>query len=61
MAKRAVIDIVNRRLHLCGSGDLELKFPPGSQIFELEQSFSGRVLLPVPDFHTSDEFAPQRP
>eukprot|EP00974_Lingulodinium_polyedra_P123834 11188268-Lingulodinium_polyedra.AAC.1 len=65
MAKRAVIDIVKRRLHLCGPGALKIELPPGSQTFELEQSLCGHWLLPVSDFHTikptSDKLAPQPP
>eukprot|EP00974_Lingulodinium_polyedra_P047490 4558168-Lingulodinium_polyedra.AAC.1 len=66
MAKRAVIDIVNRRLHLCGPGGVKIELPPGSQFFELEQAFfPGHLLLPVSDFHTikppGDQLAPQPP
>eukprot|EP00974_Lingulodinium_polyedra_P007136 676432-Lingulodinium_polyedra.AAC.1 len=63
MAKRAVIDIVSRRLHMCGPGDLDIDLPPGSHTFELEQSLSGHLLLPVSDFYTikppGDKPAPQ--
>eukprot|EP00974_Lingulodinium_polyedra_P094285 9136372-Lingulodinium_polyedra.AAC.1 len=42
-----------------------MNLPPGSQTFELGQSFSGQLLLPVSDFHTikpaSGKLAPQRP
>eukprot|EP00974_Lingulodinium_polyedra_P107593 10413687-Lingulodinium_polyedra.AAC.1 len=62
MAKRAVIDVVNRGLHLCRPGDVKIDLPTGSQTSELEQSFSGQLLLPVPDFHTikppGDKLAP---
>eukprot|EP00974_Lingulodinium_polyedra_P008647 826315-Lingulodinium_polyedra.AAC.1 len=55
MAQRAVIDTVNKRLHLCGPGDVELNLPPGLQVFELEQSPSGHLLLQVSVFHTIRE------
>eukprot|EP00974_Lingulodinium_polyedra_P060530 5835685-Lingulodinium_polyedra.AAC.1 len=65
MAKRAVIDIVNRKLYLCGPGDIKVELPPGSQTFQLEQSPSGHLLLPVSDFHTikppTDKLATQPP
>eukprot|EP00974_Lingulodinium_polyedra_P030343 2920293-Lingulodinium_polyedra.AAC.1 len=65
MANRAVIDIVHRRLHLCGPGDVNMELPPGPQTFELEQSLAGHLLLPGPDFHPAkppeDKLAPQPP
>eukprot|EP00974_Lingulodinium_polyedra_P060634 5845589-Lingulodinium_polyedra.AAC.1 len=65
MAKRAVIDIVNRRLHLCGPGVMKIELPPGSPIFKLEQSLSGHLPFPVSDVHTikppGDKLAPQPP
>eukprot|EP00974_Lingulodinium_polyedra_P058676 5648139-Lingulodinium_polyedra.AAC.1 len=42
MAKRAVIDIVNRRLHLCGPGDLKIDLPPGSQFSSWNSHLQGR-------------------
>eukprot|EP00974_Lingulodinium_polyedra_P064162 6197588-Lingulodinium_polyedra.AAC.1 len=46
MARHLVINTVNRGLHLCGPGDLELTLPPRAQTFELDQSPSGHLLLP---------------
>eukprot|EP00974_Lingulodinium_polyedra_P037828 3627536-Lingulodinium_polyedra.AAC.1 len=63
MAKWAVICTVKKRLYLRGPGDVELTLPPGSQVFELEQSPSNHLLLPVSDFHTireqTDKLAPR--
>eukprot|EP00974_Lingulodinium_polyedra_P038967 3733558-Lingulodinium_polyedra.AAC.1 len=65
MAKCAYIDIVNRKFYLCGPGDIKVDLPLGSQTFQLEQSQSGHLLLPVSDFHTikppTDKLAPQPP
>eukprot|EP00974_Lingulodinium_polyedra_P111686 10801530-Lingulodinium_polyedra.AAC.1 len=63
MAKRAVIDTVESECTRVAPGDVELTLPSGSRVFELEQSFSGHLLLPVSDFHTIreqvDKFAPR--
>ena len=59
---RAVIDVSNKKLYLCGPGDVRIDVPPGSQSFSLEQSPSGHLMLPVSDFHTikkpTDRLAP---
>jgi hypothetical protein len=55
--KRAIVDTVNRQLHLCGPGPVELTLPPGTESFKLEQSPSGHFLLPVSEFQAAKRSA----
>jgi hypothetical protein len=46
-AKRALIDTSGRLLVLPGSGGVELKCSPGTQVHQLELSESGHLILPL--------------
>ena len=48
--QRAVIDVVNQVLHLCGPGDIQFTPPPGSWSLKLTMSKSGHLLLPFTEF-----------
>ncbi len=50
-AKRALIDVFNRKLYLIGPGDYELKLPPGSTALSLETAESGHLMLPITEWH----------
>ena len=47
---RAVLDMVNLKLHFCGDADIDLTLPPGTKSFQLEISPSGHLVLPCTDF-----------
>ena len=48
---RAILDCAGRVLHLQGpTGEAEITLPPGSESYQLEQSPSGHLLLPVSDY-----------
>ena len=47
---RAVLDMINNRLILCGHGDIQFTPPPGSRVFQLRQSRSGQLLLPFSEY-----------
>ena len=50
---RAVLDTVNRRLHLCGEGEIRFVPPPGTLSVNLELSSSGHLLLPFTESATT--------
>ena len=60
MNKRAVIDTINRKLCLCGPRNTEIKAPPGTEVFQLEQTPSGHLVLPVSDFEAARRSTNQR-
>ena len=47
---RAVVDMINSKLYLCGPGRVQFTPPPGTLTFNLEDSKSGHLLLPVSHF-----------
>ena len=47
---RAILDMVNLKLHFCGDADIDLTLPPGTKSFQLEISPSGHLVLPCTDF-----------
>ena len=47
---RAILDMVNDRLYLCGDGDVQFTPPPGSHVFKLRPSRSGHLLLPFTQY-----------
>ena len=47
---RAILDMVNDRLYLCGEGDVQFTPPPGSHVFKLRPSRSGHLLLPFTQY-----------
>ena len=57
---RAVLDMINNRLILCGPGDLQFTPPPGSRTFQLKASRSGHLLLPFSDYQRLKE-SPETP
>lgn len=54
-ARRAILDMINGRLYLCGPGRLQLTPPPGTIVLPLESSRSGHLLLPFSDFDHHDQ------
>jgi len=48
---RAVIDTVNRKIHLCGNGDIRFTPPPGTLTCDMVLSSSGHLLLPISEFN----------
>ena len=46
-AKRALLDMHSRLLIFPGQGGVEVKCSPGTQLFQLEMSQSGHLLLPI--------------
>ena len=44
---RAVLDMVNNKIYLCGEGRTQLKPPPGTLELDLTLSPSGHVMLPI--------------
>ena len=49
-ANRAVIDTINSRLYQLGPGEFKIIYPRGTRIFDLVDSPSGHMLLPVTEF-----------
>ena len=49
---RAILDMVNQKLYLCGPGAVRFTPPPGSHEFPLIHSASGHLLLPITEFET---------
>eukprot|EP00973_Karenia_brevis_P049552 6875819-Karenia_brevis.AAC.1 len=47
---RAMLDMVNNKLYLCGQGQIRFTPPPGTLTFNLVESKSGHVLLPFSEF-----------
>ena len=47
---RAVLDMVDLQLHVCGPADINLTLPPGTKSFQLEISPSGHFVLPCTNF-----------
>ncbi|CAK0892089.1 unnamed protein product, partial [Prorocentrum cordatum] len=47
---RAVVDMINNKLYLCGPGRAQFTPPPGTPTFNLEDSRSGHLLLPISHF-----------
>ena len=54
-SRRAILDMINGRLYLCGLGRLQLMLPPGTVVLPLESSRSGHLLLPFSDFDHHDQ------
>ena len=47
---RAVLDMVNLQLHVCGPADINLTLPLGTKSLQLEISPSGHLVLPCTKF-----------
>ena len=47
---RAVTDSFTKRLYLVGPGGYEIRLSPGSQMFQLEESPMGHLMLPCSKF-----------
>ena len=54
---RALIDVVGKRLYLMGPGTVKVTCPPGSRIYDLQESPSGHLTLPVSCFADANENA----
>ena len=61
--QRAVIDLVNNEIHLCGPGRVYVNTPHGTSTLKIESSVSGRPLVPCTEFEkhmkTKSGMAPQ--
>ena len=49
-ANRAIIDTIHSRLYQLGPGEFKIIYPSGTRIFDLVDSPSGHMLLPVTEF-----------
>jgi hypothetical protein len=47
---RAMIDVVEKKLYLMGPGSVKVSCPPGSRVYDLQESPSGHLMLPVSCF-----------
>jgi hypothetical protein len=47
---RAMIDVVEKKLYLMGPGSVKVTCPPGSRVYDLQESPSGHLMLPVSCF-----------
>ena len=50
MEQRAVIDFRTLHITFCGPEDLPLRYPTGSDTFQLRQASSGHLMLPCCDY-----------
>ncbi|CAK0793269.1 unnamed protein product, partial [Prorocentrum cordatum] len=48
--QRAVIDLVNNEIHLCGPGRVYINTPHGTSTLKIESSMSGHSLVPCTEF-----------
>ena len=60
MNHRVVLDLVNKRMIMCGPGQCEIKPPPGSEVYQLEQAPSGHLLLPISDYDALQKYRATR-
>lgn len=60
VAKRALLDMRSRLLIFPGQGGVEVKCSPGTQLFQLEMSQSGHLLLPIRRLPPRTRSAPGR-
>ena len=54
VASRAILDCGRRTLYLCAEGDVQVITPPGSEVFDLETSATGHLILPVTNYTDAD-------
>ena len=52
--KRAIMDFSTLQLHFVGPGGCKLDLSPGSNSFQMEQSPSGHLVVPIGDFAGAD-------
>ena len=55
---RAVLDMVNLRLHCCGLADINLTLPPGTKSFQSDISPSGHFVLLCTNFENIEHNPP---
>jgi len=48
--KRAILDMIANKLHLCGPGPVRIVLPPNSASLDLQVSKSGHLMLPVTEY-----------
>jgi len=53
--KRAILDMVTNKLHLCGPGPVRIVLPPNSASLDLQVSKSGHLMLPVTEYQRLSE------
>ena len=61
--QRAVIDLVNNELHLCGPGRVYVNTPHGTSTMKIESSLSGHPLVPCTEYggeSKNDDDAPRQ-
>ena len=46
--------MINRRLHLCGPGEIQFTPPPGTLTLPLEMAASGHLLLPFTEYEKGE-------
>ena len=49
-ANRVLLDCFNLRMYTVGPGDTEIVLPPGSEMYDLEESREGHLMLPCDVF-----------
>ena len=55
---RALLDCFNLRMYTIGPGEAVIELPPGSEMFKLEESRDGHLMLPCDIFPNRDDAQP---
>ena len=58
--RRTIIDTVNNRMYFCGEGPVEIRPPPGTDVYTLEQAPSGHLMLPISEFESLKRYKATR-
>ena len=64
---RAILDMINQRLYLCGPGEIQFKPPPGTLCLPLVQSASGHLFAVIDEYvaygkqRIAEEQSPEAP
>ena len=53
-SNRTVTDMINKKVYMCGPGDVAIIAPPGTIIIDLEQAPSSHAMVPCSDFNKVD-------
>ena len=52
---RVILDCYNLRMYTIGPGDAVIELPPGSEMYNLEESRDGHLMLPCDIFPNHDD------
>ena len=58
--RRTIIDTINNRMYFCGEGPVEIRPPPGTEVYTLEQAPSGHLLLPISEYEALKRYKATR-